>query len=198
MKSWKPALVEVLRSLDMSEGERKRGDEETAELIAVARAVKARGLRGEIVADLLTDFPERFAQLEHLMAIRPDGSRQSLQIEERWLQGKRLVLKFAGYDSVEAARSLIGCELAVPESERIELPADQFYTWELIGCRVETIAGEEIGVVRDVTPTGSAEILVIDGHNRELLVPMAEEICVEIDIERKLIRVDPPEGLLEM
>src|SRR5438552_6401980 len=108
----------------MSEGERKPGEEETAELIAVARVLKARGLRGEIVADLLTDFPERFAQLEHLMAVRPDGSRQSLQIEERWLQGKRLLLKFAGYDSVEAAQSLIGCELAVPETERVELPAD--------------------------------------------------------------------------
>ena len=182
----------------MSEGELKPGEEEPTELIAVARAVKARGLRGEIVADLLTDFPERFARLEYLMSVWPDGSRQSLQIEERWLQGKRLVLKFAGYDSVEAAKSLIGCELAVPESERVELPADQFYTWELIGCRVETIAGEELGVVRDVTPTGSAEILVIDGQNRELLIPMAAEICVDINIERKLIRVDPPEGLLEM
>src|SRR6266516_181414 len=182
----------------MSDGEQKRGEEETAELIAVARAVKARGLRGEIVADLLTDFPERFAQLEHLMAVWPDGSRQSLRIEERWLQGKRLVLKFAGYDSVEAAKSLIGCELAVPESERVELPADQFYTWELIGCRVETIAGEGIGVVRDVTHNVSAEIMVIYGRHRELLVPMAGEICVEIDIERKLIRVDPPEGLLEL
>ena len=181
----------------MSEAERKPGEEEISELIAVARTVKTRGLRGEIVADLLTDFPERFAQLEHLMAVWPNGSRQSLQIEERWCQGKRLVLKFAGYDSVEAAKALIGCELTVPESERVELPADQFYTWELIGCRVETIAGEEIGVVRDVTATGSAEILVIDGHNREFLVPMAEEICVEIDIERKLIRVDPPEGLWE-
>ena len=181
----------------MSEGDRKRGEAETAELIAVARAVKTRGLRGEVVADLLTDFPERFARLEHLMSVGPDGSRQSLQVEEQWLQGKRVVLKFAGYDSIEAAKTLIGCELAVPESERVELPANQFYTWELIGCRVETIAGEELGVVRDVRPTGSAEILVIAGRHRELMVPMAEEICVEIDIERKLIRVDPPEGLLE-
>lgn len=181
----------------MNEGERKSGEEEVSELIAVARAVKTRGLRGEIVADLLTDFPERFARLERLIAVWPNGSRQSLGIEESWFQGKRLVLKFAGYDSVEAAKTLIRCELAVPESERVELAADQFYTWQLIGCRVETIKGEDLGIVRDVTATGGAEILVIDGHNRELLVPMAEEICVEIDIERKLIRVDPPEGLLE-
>ena len=182
----------------MSEGERKRDPEETEELIAVARAVKTRGLRGEIVADLLTDFPERFARLEKLIAVSPDGGRQSLRIEEHWFQGKRLILKFAGYGSIDAAKTLVGCELAVTQAERIELPGDQFYTWELIGCRVETIKGDHLGIVRDVTATGSAEILVIEDHGRELLVPMAEDICVDIDVARNLIRVDPPEGLLEL
>jgi 16S rRNA processing protein RimM len=188
----------VTAGLNMSEGEPGGDQGELPELIAVARAVKTRGLRGEIVADLLTDFPERFSRLEKLIAVQANGSRESLRIEESWLQGKRLVLKFAGYDSIEAAQPLIGCELAVPEAERVELPGDQFYTWELIGCRVETINGEVLGVVRDVTVTGGPAILMIDGHHRELLIPMAEDICVEIDVERKLIRVDPPEGLLEL
>ena len=181
----------------MSGNEPSQTDSLRYELIAVARAVKTRGLRGEIVADLLTDFPERFAELERLIGVSPAGIREELQIEESWLHGKRLVLKFGGYDSVEAAQALIGYELAVPEAERVKLPADQFYTWELIGCRVETVSGEDLGAVRDVTATGSVEILVIDGHERELLIPMAEDICIEIDIARKLIRVDPPEGLLE-
>jgi len=167
------------------------------ELVAVGRVVKTRGLRGEVVADLLTDFPERFDGLESLIAVRPNGKRETLRIEEHWLQSQRLVLKFAGYDSIESAQDLIGCELAVPETERVKLPENQFYTWELKGCQVETMAGEILGVVRDVTETGSVEILVIDGRERELLIPMAEDICVEIDVARKLIRVDPPEGLLE-
>jgi 16S rRNA processing protein RimM len=167
------------------------------ELIAVARVVKTRGLRGEVVADLLTDFPERFAALKSVIAVRANGARESLGIEEHWLQGQRLVLKFSGYDSIDSARELVGCELAVPEAERVQLPENQFYTWELIGCRVETIGGENLGTVRDVTATGSVEILMIDGPERELLIPMAEDICVEVDVARKLIRVDPPEGLLE-
>jgi 16S rRNA processing protein RimM len=188
----------------MSDAEPSRGDEspansnESGELVTVARVTKTRGLRGEVVADLLTDFPERFAALESLIAIRANGSRQSLRIEVHWFQGKRLVLKFFGYDSIESAKELIGHELAVPEAERVPLPENQFYTWELIGCRVETVAGEDLGVVRDVTMTGSVEILMIDGHQRELLIPMVEDICVEIDVARKLIRVDPPEGLLEL
>jgi 16S rRNA processing protein RimM len=170
------------------------------ELVAVAKAVRTRGLRGEIVAILLTDFPERFEGLERLIAVGTDGSRTSLKLEEHWLQSGRIVLKFAGYDSIEEASALVGSEFAVPEAERVELPDDEYYDWELEGCRVETVEGEELGRVREVLRTGGgAEVLAVDNTTtgREHLIPLAEDICVEINIERKLIRVDAPEGLLE-
>jgi 16S rRNA processing protein RimM len=170
------------------------------ELVAVARAAKTRGLRGEIVADLLTDFPERFDDLDELIAVAPDGKRTRLALEEHWFQSGRVVLKFAGYDSIEAASALIGYEFAVPESERVELEEDEFYDWELINCRVETVEGQKLGFVREVLRTGGdAEVLVVEKADAkgEHLIPLAETICVEIDIENKLILVDPPEGLLE-
>ena len=169
------------------------------ELVAVARAVKTRGLRGELVAELLTDFPERFEGLENLIAVAPDGNRLALRLEEHWFQGGRIVLKFAGYDSIEAATPLIGFEFAVPETERVELAEDEFYDWELTGCRVETIEGERLGEVGSVMRTGGVEVLVVqdDSRKREYLIPLAEEICVEVDVDNKLVRVDPPEGLLE-
>jgi 16S rRNA processing protein RimM len=184
----------------MSEAEQRDAHASSAEeLVAVARAVKTRGLRGEIVAELLTDFPERFEGLENLIAVAPDGRRQSLELEEQWLHGERIVLKFAGYDSIEAASALVGYEFAVPETERVELSEDEFYDWELAGCRVETVEGEELGLVREVMRTGGVEVLVVENAEarREHLIPLAETICVEIDVENKLIRVDPPEGLLE-
>src|SRR5256885_913592 len=115
------------------------------DLIVVARIAKVRGLRGEVVADLLTDFPDRFEQLSSLVAMSADGSHRSLQIEEHWFHGNRLILKFAGFDRIEEAKELVGCDLAVPADERIELPADSFYEWELIGCRVETVSGQAVG-----------------------------------------------------
>lgn len=186
----------------MSEAEPDAGASETSaldELVAVAKAVRTRGLRGEIVADLLTDFPERFEGLAELIAVAPDGRRLTLTLEEHWFQGERVILKFAGYDSIEAATALVGYEFAVLESERVELDEDEFYDWELIGCRVETVAGEKLGPVREVLKTGGVEVLLIENEvsGREHLIPLAETICVEIDIEDKLIRVDPPEGLLE-
>jgi 16S rRNA processing protein RimM len=170
------------------------------ELVAVARAVRTRGIRGEVVAESLTDFPERFEGLETLIAIAPDGKLSTLSLEEHWFQGDRVILKFAGYDSPEEARALVNYEFAVHESERVELPEDQFYDWELAGCLVQNTEGEEIGRVREVMRTGGVELLVVDSAGeagREHLIPLAEEICVEIDIAQKLIRVDLPEGLLE-
>jgi 16S rRNA processing protein RimM len=169
------------------------------ELVAVARAVRVRGLRGELVADLLTDFPERFEGLERLLCVMPDGRIMEVALEDHWLQGGRIVLKFAGYDSIEEASALIGCEFAVPESERVQLPEDEYYDWELAGCRVETIEGELLGRVREVMRTGGVELLVVetDSGEREHLIPLAAEICVSVDVLNKLIRVDAPEGLLE-
>src|SRR5436190_15654041 len=172
---------------------------ESADLITVAHIVKVRGLRGELVADLLTDFPDRFEQLSSLIAITPDGSHRSLQIEEQWFHGNRLVLKFAGFDRIEDAKELIGCDLAVPADERIELPEDSFYDWELIGCRVETMSGAAVGEVREIMRTGGVELLsIVDPGGKDRLVPMASDIVVEIDKDQKLIRIDPPHGLLEL
>ena len=169
------------------------------ELVAVARVVRTRGLRGEVVAELLTDFPERFDGLERLIAVRPDGRRESIELEEHWLQARHIVLKFAGYDSIDAAGALVGSEMTVPEEERVVLSDNEYYDWELTDCRVESIAGEHIGQVRGVLHTGATDILVVDDANtgREHLIPLADEICVDIDKKSKLIRVDLPEGLLE-
>ncbi|MGH9903170.1 MAG: ribosome maturation factor RimM, partial [Pyrinomonadaceae bacterium] len=155
----------------------------SGELVAVARVVKARGVRGEVAADLLTDFPERFEGLETLIAVGPSGEREELTVENHWLHGERVVLKFRGYDSPEAAAVLVGRDLAVPESEAVELEPDEFYDWQLAGCRVETVEGAAVGEVTGVLHTGGVPVLVIrGGADKEHLVPLAESICVEIDV----------------
>ena len=184
-----------------SEGEAPRADEDlnSVELVIVARVAKARGVKGEVAADLLTDFPERFEWLEELIAVFPGGRRARLALEGHWFHGGRVVLKLGGYDSPEDAAALAGCELAVPETEAVELEEGEFYDWQLEGCRAETVEGRQLGTVREVLHTGGeAHVLVIrDEREREHLVPLAESICVEIDTDAKLIRVDAPEGLIE-
>jgi 16S rRNA processing protein RimM len=169
------------------------------ELVAVARVAKARGVRGEVAAEVLTDFPERFEGLEDLIAVARTGERRRLRLEGHWFHAGRVILKFEGYDTPEAASELAGTELAVPEAEAVELEEGEFYDWQLVGCRVETVEGAAVGSVTEVHHYGGdAPVLAIrDEGGREHLVPFAESICVEVDVDAKLIRVDAPEGLLE-
>lgn len=167
------------------------------ELVAVAKIVRTRGLRGEVIADVLTDFPERFDELEDVTGLLPSGERAKLKIENFWFQKDRIVLKFAGYDSVESAETLRNTEICVADSDVVELGEGEYFEWELAGCAVETIEGEKVGIVEHLLRTGGTEVLVIRGDDKEYLIPFAETICVDVDIENKLIRIDPPEGLLE-
>lgn len=167
------------------------------ELVAVANIVRTRGLKGEVVADILTDFPERFDSLTDVVGVRESGERIELKIEKFWFQNERVIFKIAGYDSIEKAETLRNVEICVPEDEAVELDDDEFFDWELAGCKVETIDGITIGVVRELMRTGGTELLVVEGEAKEFLIPFAEAICVEVNIENKLIRIDPPEGLLE-
>ena len=173
-------------------------DDASGELVVIARAVKPRGLKGEIVAELLTDFPERFEDVDELVLVSPQGKRTTKRLEDYWFQNDRVVLKIEGYDDVDAAKELVGLEFAVPESERVPLPADHYYDWELEGCTV-TAGDESIGQVKSVLRTGGAEILVVtDSDGKERMIPLVDSIVVEIDPERKTIVVDPPEGLLDL
>jgi 16S rRNA processing protein RimM len=175
------------------------GDEPAESFVIVARAVKPKGLKGEIVAELLTDFPERFNQIDQFFAISPQGERIAVKLERFSFHKDRVVLKLAGYDSIEAAGTLVGYEFVVPEAERVELADDEFYDWELEGCRVETIAGHLVGSVTGVLRTGGANLLVVAGDTTpEVLIPMVSAILVRIEKERKSIVIDPPEGLLEL
>jgi len=167
------------------------------DLVAIANIVRTRGLKGEVVADILTDFPERFELLDTVTAVREDGETLELKIEKFWFQSGRVILKFAGYDTIESGETLRNVEICVPESETVDLADDEYFDWELAGCTVETIDGTRIGDVRELMRTGGTELLVVAGETKEFLIPFAEAICVEVDIENKLIKVDAPDGLLD-
>ena len=174
-------------------------DNSTDSLVCVARAVRARGLKGEVVADLLTDFPERFEAIDRVTALSPAGSQRTLELESFWFQNDRIILKFAGVDSIESAQELVGCEFCIPEAERVPLGHDEYYDFELEGCYVRDVSGKGVGRVQKVLKTGGAEILEIaDDSGATVLVPLAESIVIEINTVTKQIVIDPPEGLLEL
>lgn len=170
---------------------------EDDDLVAIARIARPRGIRGEVIADLLTDFPERFDGLDAVWIFDSKTGRHELPIENAWLQNGRIVLKFSGIDTVEQAETLRNCDVCVIEGDAVELEDDEFYEWQLFGCEVVLADGTVIGIVRDLLRTGGTDVLVIDA-GREILIPFAAAICVEIDIDAKRIVIDPPDGLLDI
>lgn len=169
------------------------------DLILIARAVRTRGLKGELVADLLTDFPERFEAVSQLTAVTRSGQQKVVELEDYWFQKDRIILKFKDFDTIEQATELVGCDFALPADERVPLEEDEYYDWELEGCTVQLVDGEVVGKVSSILKTGGTPILSITGDDgREHLVPLAAEMMVEINVAAKSIVIDPPEGLLDL
>jgi 16S rRNA processing protein RimM len=167
------------------------------DLISIARITKSRGLRGEVAAEILTDFPERFENLETVFLVRADGARDELKIEKFWFQKNRVILKFEGIDSIDTAETLRNAEICVPETEAVELETDEYFDWELEGCEIETVEGKRIGRVKELMRTGGTEILIVAGADKEYMIPFAAKICTSVDVAEKLIKIDAPDGLLD-
>jgi len=165
------------------------------ELVAIAKILKPRGLRGEVVAAVLTDFPERFDGLVNVTAVLADGGRRELKIEKAWFQKDRIILRFQGIGSIEDAEELRNAEVCVDEADAVELDEGEYFDWQLQGCDVETVDGETIGKVRELLRTGAAEILVVDGKEREYFDPLCGGDLRPGRYRERQDLVDPPEGL---
>jgi 16S rRNA processing protein RimM len=169
------------------------------DLISIARIARPQGRRGEVIADLLTDFPDRFADLEVARVKRSSGEISLLKLEGFRPHKGRVLLKFAGYDSIDRAEELRGAQVMVTRNQLVRLPEDTWYDFDLIGCHVLTTEGAPVGRVVSVLDYGAAPLLAVkDQENRELLIPLTLSICIEIDVANKRIVVNPPEGLLDL
>jgi 16S rRNA processing protein RimM len=175
------------------------GSVDVEELIGVARIVRPQGRRGEAIADLLTDFPDRFARLREITVRLSTGETSILKLESSRLHKGRVVLKFAGYDEIAQAEALRGALVLVTRDQLVELPLDTYYDFDLIDCDVITKDARPVGRVTGVQRYGAAPLLAVQGdEKREHLIPLTESICREIDVASKRIIIDPPEGLLEI
>jgi 16S rRNA processing protein RimM len=161
------------------------------EWIAVAKLVRARGIRGEISAIALSK-PERYADLRDVYLF-PGGARY--QVESAWFHENKLILKFRGVDTMSAAEPLAGCEVCVPRAERVQLEGGEYFESDLIGCEVVERGGGSLGRVTALRDGGSSGVLEVEGG---LLIPFAREICVSIEPEARRIVVDLPAGLKEL
>ncbi|MBI1955611.1 MAG: 16S rRNA processing protein RimM [Acidobacteria bacterium] len=162
----------------------------------IARIRKTRGRRGEVAAEILTDFLDRF-QAGREFLLSKEGILQKGVLEESWLHKNSAILKFRGVDSIAAAEALVGCWVQLPIPERRQLPPGLVYISDLIGCAVRE-GNQTLGKVEAWEETGAVPLLNVRTPQGELLIPFAKEICRSVDVEKKEIQVLLPEGLKEL
>jgi 16S rRNA processing protein RimM len=162
--------------------------------------VKTQGRRGEVAGETLSNIPGRFIAGMKLLALpRNSDRRRELEVEEIWPHKGLVVLKFAGVDSISEAETLVGCELQVPRSQRSELQAGWNYVSDLVGCVVFD-HDREIGRLEEVQfGAGEAPLLMVrDASGKLMEIPFADAYLDGVDVERKQVRMNLPEGLLEL
>jgi 16S rRNA processing protein RimM len=166
--------------------------------IAIGRVARTRGIHGEVIADLHTDFPGRFDSLKEVWLEFADGRRQRMGLANSWEHKGRRVLKFSGVDSIDAAEAFAGCWVVLPAEQAVALAEGTYFDHDLVGCIVRDIRGSRLGIVNEVRHIAGNDLLVVKNADREFLIPAVASICIKISIEEKQILIDPPEGLMDL
>ncbi len=171
----------------------------------LARIVRPQGRRGEVIAELYTDFPHRFEQRRRLFLRRgpADDAPSPILLESHWLRGGRVVLKFAGVDGIGEAEKLRSCEVIIPISERMPLDAGAVYIADLLGCEVVDAGGDfprTVGEIVDVAPHAVAPAMLVlrTGSGAELLIPFARSYILNLDLEARRLTLKLPADFLSM
>jgi 16S rRNA processing protein RimM len=173
----------------------------------VARIRRPQGRKGEVFADILTDFPEKFAERKRLWLLAQPPAKSLLvphQVElvNHWLHKGGIVLHFAGVDSISAAEILKGLIVAIPSAERAPLADDEVYIGDLIGCMLIDVAPATpvtIGEIEEVDRSaGPVALLVVRGAAGEVLIPFAKSYLRKIDLDVKRVEMELPEGLVDL
>jgi 16S rRNA processing protein RimM len=193
----------------------------------VARVKRTQGRKGEVFAEILTDFPEKFAQRHRLWLLREPVSGhgggavashfeseppREVQLLHYWLHKGGVVLQFAGVDSISAAEELAGFIVAIPRTERAKLQDGEIYIGDLVGCALFNVAGPQprfVGKIEDVDRSaGPVAMLVVRPDTEpgepqrrrddEILIPFAKDYLRSVDVDAKRVEMALPDGLVEL
>lgn len=186
----------------------------------LARIRRTQGRKGEVFAEILTDFPERFAERRRLWLLsegslagprhrRPGVGQSALpsprevELKHHWLHKGGVVLHFVGVDSITDAERLAGLIVAVPRGERVALADDEVYIGDLIGCTLVDVARADapvvVGPIENVErAAGTAPMLIVQGARGEVLIPFAKIYLRKVDLDARRVEMALPEGLTDL
>lgn len=168
-------------------------------LLTVGKLVNTHGIRGEVKILSQTDFPElRFAPNSQLILISPDNSKQlDIQIVTAREHKNTYIAQLKGFNDINQVESYKGWLVKVSEKYLAELSEDEYYYHEIIGCRVVTEEGEELGEITEILTPGANDVWVVQRpDNKQVLIPVIDDVLLQVDVPNKTVRIHLMEGLL--
>ncbi|HWZ84967.1 MAG TPA: ribosome maturation factor RimM [Thermoanaerobaculia bacterium] len=166
-------------------------------LLIVGLVRRLHGLAGEVSVEVVTDFPGRFVPGAALVW-RAGAAEKTVTVCSVRPHAKRLLLGFAGFETVDAARTLCGGELCVAETDAQPAPEGFYYAHEVRGFACEDASGRLLGTATGLEATPAGSMLTVDAEGREVLVPWTHPIVVRVErLERRIV-LDPPDGLFDL
>ena len=166
-----------------------------ADYLKIGQIVNTQGLRGEMRVYPLTDYKERFEEIDSLFL--GENFSEKVKIEKVRYKKNMVILKLRGIDHINDVEKLKNVYLYVDKEDR-ELDEDTYYIEDIIGMKVYTMEDEYVGDVDDVIQTAGANDIysVRNSEKKQVLIPVVDEFVKEIDMEKGIIRIDPIEGMI--
>lgn len=162
--------------------------------LRVGQIVNTHGIKGALKVLPLTDYAERFEELEWVYI---EGLKEKYYLDKIQYQKNTVILTFKGFHDINQVECFKGKYLFIDSSQRRELPEDTYYIADLIGLEVFTVEGVYLGRIKEILQAGSNEVYVIGNQDKEVLIPAVKEFVPEIDLKAGKIIVDPIEGMIE-
>jgi len=169
-----------------------------SETVLLGKVVATHGIRGQLRVVLYSGDFSSVEGLDSVMLKRQDGAIDTFPVAAVARHGKKVLLALRGFASINQVLDLVGRELCVRRDQLPELSEGEFYWCDLLGLRVVTDRGEPLGTLTDIIATGSNDVYVVRSGEREYLIPALEEVVREVDLDDRIMKVSPPEGLFDL
>lgn len=167
------------------------------DLITIGKIVKVWGMKGEVKVLPLTHDPKRFERLLSVFIVHPNEEASKRGIRVLRYEKGGIILSLEGFSTAEEASSLLNCLVKIPEKDLDPLSEGEYYIFKLLGLKVSTDEGKDIGTLTDVLSTGSNDVYVVRNGEKEYLIPAIKDVIKEIDIKGKRMVIHPMKGLLD-
>ena len=164
------------------------------EYIVVGKIVNTHGIKGDIKVYPYTDDIERFSNLK---SIYIGKEKLSIEIENAKYHKGMVLLKLKGFDNINEVLHFKDETIFIDEKDKVKLPKDNYFIYELIDCKVFDMAGNPLGYIKDVLQNSSNDVYIVQDKDKEYLIPAVKQFVKEVNVIEKKIIIDPIEGMIE-